>query len=780
MKLLWNLIFNDVKKNKIMSVVLMVFLLLSAILMAGGLRVTGIMLSATDGLNRLAAPPDYFQMHKGAYDEAAVQQFADEHTYLKDSQVISMLNIANANILYKGETLERCLMDNGFVVQSKGFDYLLDRNNQVAVVADGQVGVPVYYYEELGIQEGDKLIIKAGDFRKELTVATLIRDAQMNAPLTSSKRFLISEADLREISTHTGEWEYSIEYLLKPGVDVATLEADYRNAGLPSNGIAISKGLLNMLNSVSYGLTAILLLAISLILILIALLCLSYIIRATLAEEHKIIGVMKAIGFSEEAIKRLYLLKYMSFAMVSGIVGYLLAIPFGDACSDSVLLYCGEGLDSRMQWIYPLIGILLLELLVILRCKKMMKKSLKSTVVELLRDRNDSNKERSYHLPKRPLISKNLMIAIGELSCKWKEYLVLFLVFVLAAFLIILPINMQTTVRDASFITYMGIGKCDIRIDIQKGKDMEAQKEILLQSLSVDKEIGQYAMFQNGFVQIQGAEGKWEYLRVSSGEEAVFPIQYLEGFPPNPNVDAGEKIALSYMEAAALDLKVGDKVVLKQEGNATQYTLSGIYQDITYSGKTGKAPLYFSQDSTEGYVFYIEVGDGVSIARKAWELREISKGGRVTPVEEFVQQTLGGIIGNVGTVIIAATILSLFLIVLITTMFLQLITAKEHSAIAIKKAIGFTNRDIRIQLGIRIFLIQVVAIITGTVLTNTLGEALFGALLSSLGAAKIELLQNPFITNFLCPLGQLVACMITILVATNSVKRYHIREQILE
>lgn len=339
---------------------------------------------------------------------------------------------------------------------------------------------------------------------------------------------------------------------------------------------------------------------------------------------------------------------------------------------------------------------------------------------------------------------------------------------------------MQNTVQDPSFITYMGIGSCDIRVDIQKGNNPETQKDALLKHLQNDQDISEYTVFQNGYIQVKNADGDWEYLRVSSGDESAFPIQYLEGSAPNANPELKKEIATSYMEARQLGMKVGDQITIKQGEVIADYTLSGIYQDVTYSGKTGKAPLHFTQESSEGYVFYIKVKDGVAIEEKVKELRQISRGGRVTPIEEFVQQTLGGIIGNVGTVIIASTILSLFLIILITTMFLQLITAKEHSAIALKKSIGFTNWDIRLQFGIRIFVIQLAAIITGTILTNTLGEGLFSALLSNFGAAQIQMLRNPLLADVICPVTQLVVCIITIIAATNIVKKYHIRDQIME
>ena len=117
---------------------------------------------------------------------------------------------------------------------------------------------------------------------------------------------------------------------------------------------------------------------------------------------------------------------------------------------------------------------------------------------------------------------------------------------------------------------------------------------------------------------------------------------------------------------------------------------------------------------------------------------------------------------------------------LITVMILQLTTAREHSSIAIKKAIGFSTRDIRIQLGIRILMIQFAAIIVGTVLANSLGETIFGWMLSSMGVAKITMLVEPVTAYLLCPAAQLLVVFLTVIVGTKVVRSYHIRDQIME
>ena len=226
-QLLLNLVRKDIKRNKVITAALAAFLILSALMMAGGLRVTGTMISSLNGLDELAVPPDYLQMHKGTYDEEAVEEFVETHDYIKESLFVKMLDIRNASIIFQGKTLEKSLMDNGFVTQNEDFDFLLDMNNEIAVVRNGEVGVPVYYAEELGIQTGDVLTLQEGDYRKDLTVSTIVRDASMSAALTSSKRFLISQADLDELSAQMGEWEYCFEFLLEDGTSTAVLEKLY-------------------------------------------------------------------------------------------------------------------------------------------------------------------------------------------------------------------------------------------------------------------------------------------------------------------------------------------------------------------------------------------------------------------------------------------------------------------------------------------------------------------------------------------------------------------------
>jgi putative ABC transport system permease protein len=469
-------------------------------------------------------------------------------------------------------------------------------------------------------------------------------------------------------------------------------------------------------------------------------------------------------------------MKYIMLVLVAGVFGFLAAIPFGDYFSSSVIMYCGYGNSEWMKWVFPFIGVILLSLIVMLGCHRIIRKNLKSTVMELMRGEEKVRKEGHYSLPLGGLKYRNFTIALGELKCKWKEYSVIFFVFVFSSFLILLPMNMKNTIENPSFMTYMGVGECDIRIDIQYSEKLTEQKDAAKSYLEKDSEIENYAIYQNGNVQFQKTEGEWEYIRVQSGDESVFPLEYLEGKTPN----GSKEIALSYLNASELGKEVGDSLTLIYQEEELIFTVCGIYQDITYGGKTAKAAIDFDEDDVEVYIIYMDVSEGVDIQEKTEEMRSILTDSKITPISEFVSQTLGGIKDNMSLVEGASIVISLLLIMLISVMFLQLITAREHSSIAIKKAIGFTNRDLRIQFGIRILMIQFVAIIVGTFLANFLGEVIFGVMLSSMGVSKITMLVEPMKAYLLCPVVQILVVFITVIMGTKVVRNYHIRNQIME
>ncbi|MNO69749.1 FtsX-like permease family protein [compost metagenome] len=94
---------------------------------------------------------------------------------------------------------------------------------------------------------------------------------------------------------------------------------------------------------------------------------------------------------------------------------------------------------------------------------------------------------------------------------------------------------------------------------------------------------------------------------------------------------------------------------------------------------------------------------------------------------------------------------------------MKMLVAKNGYSIAVMKALGFTNADIKAQYVSRSVFVLIVGIVLGTLLANTLGEVLAGAVIASFGASSFHFVVNPVSAYLLCPFMMVCA----VLIATN-------------
>lgn len=212
---------NDAVKNRGVNLALTTLLLLTAFLMATGAMVMERTLGSVDALLEVARPPHFLQMHTGAYDADALAAFAEERPEVESWLIEDMVGFDGSAISWQrpstGESgdLSASLVDNLVVSQNDGFDLLVDGAGAVPRPSAGEVYVPVAYQQSLGLQAGDELAVRTDDGNLALTVAGVVRDAQMASSLSSATRFLVSGDDLRSLkNAGGGDPEIIVEYRL--------------------------------------------------------------------------------------------------------------------------------------------------------------------------------------------------------------------------------------------------------------------------------------------------------------------------------------------------------------------------------------------------------------------------------------------------------------------------------------------------------------------------------------------------------------------------------------
>ncbi|QPQ36504.1 ABC transporter permease [Lysinibacillus sp. JNUCC-52] len=770
----YRIIRNDISNSKLISLTTMIFVAVAAMLVALSAILVVNLSGALDTLMKQAKTPHFMQMHVGNIDTVRLEDFAKQNHNVQDYQVLEFLNIDGSQIILGDRSFANNVQDNGFTIQSKKFDYLLDLDGNIIDALDGELYVPIRYMKENNVKIGDKAAISG----KQFTVAGFLRDSQMNSMLSSSKRFLISKNDYEDIKGF-GRMEYLIEFRLKDLSTLGAFETAYATAGLEANGPTITYPLFKMINALTDGLMIGIILLVSVLVVAIAFMCIRFTLLAKIELDYREIGVMKAIGLPVSNIKKIYLAKYAAIALAGSVIGFVCSFLFKNILLENIRLYMGESDNSSLASLFGIIGVVLVFCAIIAYVNGVLKRFRKISAVEALhygtsQEQNMGTKR--FSLNSNRLININIFLGIKDVLSRKRLYATMLTVLVISSFIMIVPLNLYNTISSNNFIKYMGIGNYDMRIDIQQTDNISQKTKQILYAINNDRTITKHTVLSTKTFKVKMENGAERNIKIELGNHSIFPIKYSTGRAPALQ----HEIALSVLNAAELGKKVGDIMTLVIAGKERKFTVSGIYSDITNGGKTAKATFNDHSTNMMWSVISVEFSDKAMLENKMIEYTNHFTYAKVSDINNYVLQTFGSTIDAVGKASRAAIAVALFITVLITLLFMKMLVVKDRYAIAVMKAVGFTNSDITTQYIARSLFILLIGMVVGTLLANTVGSLLAGAMISSFGASSFTFSVNPLAAYLFCPLLMTCSVLIATIISTLSAGKIKISENIKE
>lgn len=768
------MIRKDIAGNRMVSITITLFIAAAAML----LSLTGILVTnlagSIDQLMKDAKTPHFMQMHSGGADMGQLEDFAEDNSRVEAFQVLEFLNVDNDSIIIDGHSFSGNVQDNGFSTQSSEFDYLLDLDNKPVYPEDGELYVPVCYYKDQTAEVGDMAVIGG----KSFVVAGFVRDSQMNSSLASSKRFLVSEHDYDEIKA-SGTVEYLIEFRLHDLSDLGSFEAEYQAAGLPGSGPTLTWQLFRMMSAVSDGIMIAVIILVSMLVIIIALLCIRFTLLAKIEDDCREIGVMKAIGLRVSDIRSIYLAVYAALAGTGCVVGYMLSLIFRNPLLKGIRLNFGAGGNDRLAFVFGLLADLLLFFFLLFCVGRILKRFRKISPVQAVRSGTGQEAVKAagrFRLSKNGRIPANLFLGLKDIWGRSRLYLTMLVVVILACFIMVVPQNLYHTISDSKFVTYLGVGRCDFRMDIRQEGDIYKKTGELSTYMDADPGIKKFAVFTTEVFPMNTDAGGTENIKVELGDHGVFPVQYTEGVPPSGDRD----IALSVLNADELGKKVGDSMELLTGDGVKRLEVCGVYSDITNGGKTAKAAFKSGAGDAVWSTVCADVSDRGMLSDQISEYEQNFSYAKVSDIDAYISQTFGQTLLSVKSASVAAGIAAAAVTLLVTLLFMKLLTAKDRYSIGVMRSIGFTSMDITKQYAWRAVLVVIAGIILGTVLSGTLGERLAGAAISSFGAASFRFSINPLAAFVLSPLILLLTALAATAAGTGKAGEIHISESIKE
>ena len=747
------MIINDLKENKLVSAAACIFMAVTAMLTGLSIVLFASLADSIDTLMAEAKTPDFLQMHTGSMNEDAITGFARQREDVEQMQICTFLNLQNSRITIGKESFENNMQDNGLCRQNDSIDYLLDADSKIINPSAGEVYVPVCYRKEYGIHAGD--MMKIGP--EQLTVAGFLRDSQMNSMMASSKRFLVSDADYEKLRP-LGSEEYLIEFRLKEGGDLDSFATAYKDTGLPCNGPTITYPLIRMINALSDGLMILVILLISTVILFISIVCIRYIVLTRLEKDKREIGMLKAIGISGKDIRSLYLSKYLILSAAGCAAGIILAAAAAKPLSSQMRDLYGDAGNTGFVYALMITGSLAAEGIILLSVQRTLRRTDSLSAVEAMHCKGSFGRNR------------NLWISVMIITAA-------------SIFMILVPWNMKSTITAPEFVTYMGIGDSQIRIDVRDVENNEERSAAVMKDIEEDSRVRDCVLMQTGSYKTVLQDGSSYSLMIENGDHSRFPVRYTEGrYPENDR-----EIALSVLNAEDMDVKPGDKVIVYKElkegrTSETACTVCGIYSDITNGGKTAKACMTDPDDITPVMwsIIYLSLANEDLAEQWTNEYRgkyDYSEDGiKVTLISDYIRGTYGQTIRNISDTSVVSAVMSCLILFIVVLLLLRLVIWRERNESSLKKALGFTSSDIRKEYLRKTLVYTVSGTALGIFAGTVPGQKLAAMLLRSMGAYSFHFKIDPAAVFAVASAAAAASVMTAALLGLMEVEKIHAYE----
>ena len=772
------MICRDFARNRSVTVLLVVLMMLSVVLATASAGTLVRLVGASNALLTQADAPHVVQLHAGPYDPSEVDQWAADRPDVAHSQSMLMLGIDGAELFFDGVAQTRNIQQNSLVVPNGERDLLLDLDNQpITVVAAGTIVLPVIYQVETDLEVGDLVRITATDgFVTELTVAGFARDSIMNPAVTSSKRLAVNPSDLAEVREHTGSVEHLISFWLDDAdTQTAAFEKAYQDSDLPQSGQMVDSAAFRMFTMVSDGMVAAVVILVSVLLLAVALLCLRFSFLTAAEQDYREIGVLKAIGVAPRDVKRIYLTKYAVLAAVAsglGLLGGLALIPL---LTRSITRYMGS-VPSVWNWVVPLAAAVLVFVLLVLFILVLLRRLDKVSAVTALSAAATGQQATAARLRlHRSRMPVYLRLGAMDVTGRWTTYLLLFFVFTVSTFILIVPVNSATTANAPGFITYMGTGTVDLRIDLRHVDDTSpGQFASTAEQLGADPDVAAVAPMVTTRNDSVDQDGNAISLYVENGDHTVLPLTYADGRAPQ----GASEIALSLLALNQAGRQVGDTLPVQVGGQDRDLAIVGSYQDITNGGKTAKASLPTDGEDVLWYMVGVQLAPGTDPGAKAAAYSEQLAPATVADIEQWRAQTLGPIAHQLSITAGASAVVAVTLAMLMTALFTRMLIARDAGPIAIQRALGADDAGLRRQYLTRVVIVLVLGVVVGTLAASTVGQGLFNLMFEGMyggfeslgqGTSRIDFAVSPLLTYLALPGALLTGVAAATIASTRSI-----------
>ncbi len=639
----------------------------------------------------------------------------------------------------------------------------------------GKVWLPIHFKKSHGIELGDTIVLPLKQGSYDLVVSAFIIDPHYISGLMNPTRVWIAEGGLAMFLTAQDITYGSIGVRLHKHENPQKIWSEFSKV-FEYNGSHFTFELFKNIFLSFYNLIGVVLLIFAVLGIALTLLLLTNNLRNILLGDYKELGIYKAIGLSTKQIRRTYVVQFGILAFLGIITGLGFAVVVLSTFSNLLSNSLGK-VDTNLAISIPAfissISIFVLVLLSTLWQIRKIKNVVPQVAIRVGRpapnisSNNSRDHKMLHHLPNSVFLALKMIVS----DKKRFVFSMLSLTGIVALLCFCINVsNSFTKLEDNK--TYWGFEAAEVLLSPGSRLLVQMSETQFTKQLEKEpgvKSVSPFAYHNMTIINSKNQLAEEIYGKVYSQNIDALGLQLLAG--RNPTVE--NEVALCINTARTQGASVGDTIIAAIDGLTLKLKVVGIYQDISNMGKGFRlsgATMKHINPMFKAQIYGLRLNEGIdkatfaaALQRKFGESLKIEKGSEQ-------RQEVKAVINGVKTAF--ATISCFFLIIMGIIIYNdQLLELRENDkSFHIFKAIGFSNRQIRISLYWKMLFNIIASSLIGIPLAVLLSPVLMNAFTGSIGLTQFPYWPSFTKTLLLIP-TLLIISIVLVRCSTNALKR---------
>lgn len=700
------IIRKDLKRKKTMNIILLMFVILSAMFVSSSVNNIAAVSGGLDHYFEKAGMADYYILSHNVDGKNSVEELLENSENAKSYRRDDVIYTTEDNFKRNGKKLME--YSNISIVQSLSdskFTFFDEKNNVVKNVEPGKMYIAGAIAGKSDLQVGDKFTLDIGEINMEFEFAGVLKDAFLGAEMMGNPRMLVSDEDLKKIADDDFAKQYnsgSIYYIETDNLKALQSEiSDAENIYLMIDNDTVKLSyFMNMI-------VAVIILILSIGLIIVSFVVLRFTIGFTIAEEFREIGVMKAIGLKNNSIRLIYLTKYFFIAFIGASIGYFLNIPFGKmlikSVSDDMVL---ENKNSQITGILCCVLVVAVILFFSWNCTGKIKKLSPIDAVRSGQTGERFKKKSILHLGKTRLNS-TAFLALNDVISQPKQFSVITFIFAICTVFVMVLSVTANTLGSEKMLKLLGITKSDVyfmdskRItDVISGakNDEETIKEI--SDILAQNDMPASVYMEEWYnLSVTANDTKYKVTFVWCKDTKTTDYTYTKGSPPKYE----NEVALSEVLAEKMNVNIGDTLIINIDGEDKKFIVTALFQSMMQTGNVGRfcqkfeIPNKLMTGAVAYQINFDDKPDEKIISKRIEKLKDIFDNKKNIYDARGFTNAVTGVSDTIEGVRNFVLLISLIVIILIAVLMERSFISKERSEIALMKAIGFKNASIMLR-----------------------------------------------------------------------------------